>query len=116
MAAAAALAAGVGALGLLLLWQPGPADSEPGHAGGAAEEPSPLPPELALRRLRRPVYDKPALGTETELGELGRPARLELGEAEKRRQEESVQRHQINIYLSDRISLHRRLPERRHPQ
>ncbi|XP_066479662.1 polypeptide N-acetylgalactosaminyltransferase 12 [Tiliqua scincoides] len=113
VAAAAALAAGAGALGLLLLWPPGP--PEPGQAGGAAEEPS-LPPELALRRLRRPVYDKPPLGRETELGELGRPARLELSEAERRRQEESVQRHQINIYLSDRISLHRRLPERRHPQ
>ncbi|XP_006887029.1 PREDICTED: polypeptide N-acetylgalactosaminyltransferase 12 [Elephantulus edwardii] len=34
---------------------------------------------------------------------------------ELRLQEESVERHQINIYLSDRISLHRRLPERRNP-
>lgn len=49
------------------------------------------------------------------LGELGRAVRLELSPAEKKRQEESIRRHQINIYLSDRISLHRRLPERWHP-
>ncbi|XP_053098517.1 polypeptide N-acetylgalactosaminyltransferase 12 [Hemicordylus capensis] len=109
-----ALLAGLGALGLLLLWQQrGPLESEPGDAGAAAA-PS-LPPELAQRQLRRPVYDKPPLGRETELGELGRPARLELSKAEQQRQEESVRLHQINIYLSDRISLHRRLPERRHP-
>lgn len=111
VAAVAALAASAGALGLLLWWQPGPPE------GGQAvpEEPS-LPPELALRQLRRPVYEKPPLGRETELGELGQPVRLHLNEAEKRREEESIQKHQINIYLSDRISLHRRLPERRHPQ
>nr|XP_060630622.1 polypeptide N-acetylgalactosaminyltransferase 12 [Anolis sagrei ordinatus] len=124
LAVAAALAAGLGALGLLLLWQRGPPDSEPGPGGGgggggvgaAVAAPSSSSSALAHRLLRRPVYEKPPLGQETELGELGRAARLELSEEEQRRQEESVARHQINIYLSDRISLHRRLPERRHLQ
>ncbi|XP_019364278.1 PREDICTED: polypeptide N-acetylgalactosaminyltransferase 12 [Gavialis gangeticus] len=48
-------------------------------------------------------------------GELGRPVRLELSAAEQRLQDDSVRLHQINIYVSDRISLHRRLPERWHP-
>ncbi|KAG8133163.1 putative Polypeptide N-acetylgalactosaminyltransferase protein [Naja naja] len=46
---------------------------------------------------------------------MGRPARLELSKAEQDLQEASIQLHQINIFLSDRISLHRRLPERRNP-
>lgn len=114
MAAAALLLlglVGLGALlGLLWLWQPGSAPaSEEGPAGEA-------PLSLSLwSQLRRPVYEKPPLGQETELGELGRAVRLELGEAERRLQDASIRRHQINVYLSDRISLHRRLPERRHP-
>uniref|UniRef100_A0ACB8EC13 Uncharacterized protein n=1 Tax=Sphaerodactylus townsendi TaxID=933632 RepID=A0ACB8EC13_9SAUR len=65
----------------------------------------------------RPVYEKPALGLGPALGELGRAARLEPGsERERARQEEGVRRHQINVFLSDRISLHRRLPERRLPR
>uniref|UniRef100_A0A8B9MB62 Polypeptide N-acetylgalactosaminyltransferase 12 n=1 Tax=Accipiter nisus TaxID=211598 RepID=A0A8B9MB62_9AVES len=108
------------ALGLLaavgfLAWRHGP---PPRHAARRAP---PLPPQQQQQPpaadpelLRKPVYAKPALDP-AALGELGRAVRLELSPAEKRRQEESVRRHQINIYLSDRISLHRRLPERWHP-
>uniref|UniRef100_A0A2K5ICB0 Polypeptide N-acetylgalactosaminyltransferase n=1 Tax=Colobus angolensis palliatus TaxID=336983 RepID=A0A2K5ICB0_COLAP len=45
----------------------------------------------------------------------GEAVRLQLQGEELRLQEESVRLHQINIYLSDRISLHRRLPERWNP-
>ncbi|XP_050827381.1 polypeptide N-acetylgalactosaminyltransferase 12 isoform X2 [Serinus canaria] len=101
------------ALGLLaalgfLVWRHGP---PPLHAARRAPPQSPSPDSELLRR---PVYAKPALDPGA-LGELGRAVRLELSPAEKRRQEESIRRHQINIYLSDRISLHRRLPERWHP-
>lgn len=101
------------ALGLLaavgfLAWRHGP---PPRHATRRAPQP---PPPADAELLRQPVYAKPALDLGA-LGELGRAVRLELSPAEKRRQEESIRLHQINIYLSDRISLHRRLPERWNP-
>ncbi|XP_020851252.1 polypeptide N-acetylgalactosaminyltransferase 12 [Phascolarctos cinereus] len=88
--------------------QPEPAGARVGapQPGESAEE--------RLQRLRRPVYPRPP-PEPGALGDLGRAVRLELDEAGKKLQEESIQRHQINIYLSDRISLHRRLPERWHP-
>ncbi|XP_074432523.1 polypeptide N-acetylgalactosaminyltransferase 12 [Larus michahellis] len=103
------------ALGLLaalgfLAWRHGP---PPRHAARRAPPPPLLLPADS-ELLRKPVYAKPA-PEPGSLGELGRAVRLELSPAEKRRQEESIRRHQINIYLSDRISLHRRLPERWHP-
>nr|XP_033785501.1 polypeptide N-acetylgalactosaminyltransferase 12 [Geotrypetes seraphini] len=68
----------------------------------------------ALRE-RRPVYERPQ-AEPGALGELGSPVRLELPPGpEREREEQSVQDHQINIYVSDRISLHRRLPERWNP-
>uniref|UniRef100_A0A8D0EUM7 Polypeptide N-acetylgalactosaminyltransferase 12 n=1 Tax=Strix occidentalis caurina TaxID=311401 RepID=A0A8D0EUM7_STROC len=76
--------------------------------------PAPGPEGQGPGLLRKPVYTKPALDPGA-LGELGRAVRLELSPAEKRLQEESVRQHQINTYLSDRISLHRRLPDRWHP-
>lgn len=102
------------ALGLLaalgfLAWRRAPPQPRRGDPS-----PPPPPPPADEASLRKPVYAKP--GPEPgALGELGRAVRLELSPAEKRRQEESIRRHQINIYLSDRISLHRRLPERWHP-
>ncbi|XP_072431599.1 polypeptide N-acetylgalactosaminyltransferase 12 [Chiloscyllium punctatum] len=65
-------------------------------------------------RLRRTVYEKPRLD-ESALGELGRAVHLNLEGEEKRKEEDSVSKHQINIYVSDRISLRRRLPERWNP-
>ncbi|GAB1288491.1 Polypeptide N-acetylgalactosaminyltransferase 12 [Apodemus speciosus] len=64
--------------------------------------------------LPRPVLTRPPLPADA-LGAQGEAVRLQLQGEELRLQEESVQRHQINIYLSDRISLHRRLPERWNP-
>uniref|UniRef100_A0A8C3F089 Polypeptide N-acetylgalactosaminyltransferase n=1 Tax=Chrysemys picta bellii TaxID=8478 RepID=A0A8C3F089_CHRPI len=104
------------ALGLLaalgfLLWRRVPPESDAARpARGAPQPPLSGDPE----RLRRPVYEKPPLEPGA-LGELGQAVRLELSPAEKNRQEESIRHHQINIYLSDRISLHRRLPERWNP-
>ncbi|XP_051728156.1 polypeptide N-acetylgalactosaminyltransferase 12 [Ctenopharyngodon idella] len=64
--------------------------------------------------LKKPVYEKPPLDVNA-LGEMGRAVKLDLTEEEKREEEESIKKHQINTYLSDRISLHRRLPERWNP-
>lgn len=64
--------------------------------------------------LGRPVYEKPPLDLNA-LGEMGRAVKLSLSEEEKRKEEESIEKHQINTYVSDRVSLHRRLPERWNP-
>ncbi|XP_028909431.1 polypeptide N-acetylgalactosaminyltransferase 12 [Ornithorhynchus anatinus] len=48
-------------------------------------------------------------------GEGGLPVRLRLSPDQRRRQDDAIRRHQINTFLSDRISLHRRLPLRWHP-
>uniref|UniRef100_A0A8C4N4A6 Polypeptide N-acetylgalactosaminyltransferase n=1 Tax=Equus asinus asinus TaxID=83772 RepID=A0A8C4N4A6_EQUAS len=61
-----------------------------------------------------PVLPRPPV-SEAALGARGEAVRLQLQDSELRLQEESVRLHQINIYLSDRISLHRRLPERWNP-
>lgn len=65
-------------------------------------------------RLKRPVYEKPPLDLNA-LGEMGGAVKLNLNKEEEMKEEESVQKNQINIYVSDRISLHRRLPERWNP-
>lgn len=71
-------------------------------------------PEEDDELLRRPVYEKPPLDPDA-LGELGKAVKLELAGEEKRKEEESLKKHQINVYVSDKISLHRRLPERWNP-
>lgn len=63
---------------------------------------------------REPVLQRPSLAADA-LGAQGEAVRLQLQGKELQLQEESVRLHQINIYLSDRISLHRRLPERWNP-
>uniref|UniRef100_A0A8D0L9A0 Polypeptide N-acetylgalactosaminyltransferase n=1 Tax=Sphenodon punctatus TaxID=8508 RepID=A0A8D0L9A0_SPHPU len=98
------------ALGLLVWIHAAP--GEPNPASPASQAPREPLPEKEERRLRKPVYEKPPLQAGA-LGELGQAARLQLSDVERRRQEESVGEHQINAYLSERISLHRRLPERR---
>ncbi|XP_067866125.1 polypeptide N-acetylgalactosaminyltransferase 12 [Heterodontus francisci] len=70
--------------------------------------------DTEYEKLQRPVYEKPPLDMNA-LGELGRAIHLNLEGEEKRREEESVGKHQINIYVSDKISLRRRLPERWNP-
>ncbi|XP_077363018.1 polypeptide N-acetylgalactosaminyltransferase 12 [Festucalex cinctus] len=63
---------------------------------------------------KRPVYEKPPEDPNAP-GTLGRAVELTLSDDEKLKQEESISKHQINIYVSDKISLHRRLPERWNP-
>ncbi|KAG7458200.1 hypothetical protein MATL_G00235660 [Megalops atlanticus] len=65
-------------------------------------------------RLKRPVYEKPPLDINA-LGEMGRAVKLNLHGEEKIKEEESIRKHQINTYVSEKISLHRRLPERWNP-
>ncbi|MGH0137830.1 UNVERIFIED_CONTAM: hypothetical protein FKN15_038394 [Acipenser sinensis] len=67
-----------------------------------------------LERLKKTVYEKPPLDL-NNLGEMGTPVKLNLEGEEKKKEEESIQKHQINIYVSEKISLHRRLPERWNP-
>lgn len=74
----------------------------PGERGGDNEE------------LKRPVYEKPPLDLDAP-GEMGRAVKLNLRGEEKRKEEESIKKHKINTYVSDRVSLHRRLPERWSP-
>lgn len=73
-----------------------------------------VPPRPLRLGRRDPVLPRPPLAADA-LGAQGEAVRLQLQGEELRLQEESVQLHQINIYLSDRISLHRRLPERWNP-
>ncbi|XP_033914356.1 polypeptide N-acetylgalactosaminyltransferase 12 [Acipenser ruthenus] len=67
-----------------------------------------------LERLKKTVYEKPPLDL-NNLGEMGTPVKLNLEGEEKKKEQESIEKHQINIYVSEKISLHRRLPERWNP-
>lgn len=62
--------------------------------------------------LSRPLYEKPPADPQA-LGEWGRAGRLQLSEGERKQQEELIERYAINIYLSDRISLHRHIEDKR---
>ncbi|XP_049607761.1 polypeptide N-acetylgalactosaminyltransferase 12 [Syngnathus scovelli] len=93
---------GAALLALLFLYFGEPPDTDP-HVLEARES-----------YLRRPVYEKPPLLPDAP-GALGSAVLLTLTGDEKRKQEESISKHQINIYVSDMISLHRRLPERWNP-
>lgn len=69
-------------------------------------------PEGVAGDLSRPLYEKPPADSHA-LGEWGRASKLQLNEAEVKQQEELIERYAINIYLSDRISLHRHIEDRR---
>lgn len=69
-------------------------------------------PEEMAGDLSRPLYEKPPADSHA-LGEWGRASKLQLNEAEVKQQEELIERYAINIYLSDRISLHRHIEDRR---
>lgn len=69
-------------------------------------------PEGMAGDLSRPLYEKPPADSHA-LGEWGRASKLQLNEAEVKQQEELIERYAINIYLSDRISLHRHIEDRR---
>ncbi|XP_053154866.1 polypeptide N-acetylgalactosaminyltransferase 4 isoform X4 [Hemicordylus capensis] len=73
------------------------------HFSDKAEEPE----ELA-----RPVYQKGSPNSYAP-GEWGKPAHLQLTSEEKKLEEELVEKYAINIYLSDKISLHRHIQDSR---
>ncbi|XP_059671953.1 polypeptide N-acetylgalactosaminyltransferase 4 [Gavia stellata] len=62
--------------------------------------------------LARPVYDKSPPDPYAP-GEWGKPSRLQLSPEEKKQEEELIEKYAINIYLSDKISLHRHIEDNR---
>ncbi|XP_033854872.1 polypeptide N-acetylgalactosaminyltransferase 15-like isoform X1 [Acipenser ruthenus] len=65
-------------------------------------------------------FVKPGSGKKGEkstavLGDLGKPVHLKLDGFEKDTEESGLAKHGFNEAVSERISLHRRLPEVRHP-
>ncbi|XP_056376798.1 polypeptide N-acetylgalactosaminyltransferase 4 [Hyla sarda] len=62
--------------------------------------------------LSRPLYNKPPPNPNAP-GEWGKAANLQLNIAEKKMQEESIEKYAINIYLSDQLSLHRHIQDNR---
>lgn len=65
-----------------------------------------------IEDLSRPVYIKPPPNPNFP-GEWGKAAHLSLSPAEKKMQEDSIDKYAINIYLSDQISLHRHIQDNR---
>ncbi|KAL4629876.1 polypeptide N-acetylgalactosaminyltransferase 4-like [Arapaima gigas] len=68
--------------------------------------------EEDLELLTRPVYVKPPPDPSSQ-GEWGMATRLTLSPEEKKQEEDSVERYAINIYISDKISLHRHIKDNR---
>uniref|UniRef100_A0A4W3JHC8 Polypeptide N-acetylgalactosaminyltransferase n=1 Tax=Callorhinchus milii TaxID=7868 RepID=A0A4W3JHC8_CALMI len=62
--------------------------------------------------LSQAVYEKPRPDTNAP-GELGKAVHLQLNVDEKKQEEEIIERYAINIYLSDKISLHRHIQDNR---
>ncbi|XP_074914246.1 polypeptide N-acetylgalactosaminyltransferase 4 [Buteo buteo] len=62
--------------------------------------------------LARPVYDKSPPDPYAP-GEWGKPSRLQLTPEEKKQEEELIEKYAINIYVSDKISLHRHIEDNR---
>ncbi|XP_068603703.1 polypeptide N-acetylgalactosaminyltransferase 12-like, partial [Brachionichthys hirsutus] len=100
---------GVTLLGFLIFLRRNPGDVGPTNQREALRR-----QKLDYELLRRPVCEKPPLDLNAP-GEMGRAVKLDLKGEEKKREEESIKNHQINTYVSDKISLHRRLPERWNP-
>ena len=85
-----------------------------GEADAASRRGTPAEGEAESGELKKPVYEKPPVDFNAP-GEMGRAVKLNLNAEEKRKEEESLKKNQINIYVSDKVSLHRRLPERWNP-
>ncbi|KAJ8273316.1 hypothetical protein GJAV_G00100180 [Gymnothorax javanicus] len=68
--------------------------------------------EESREQLARPVYIKPPPNSSAP-GEWGKAARLTLDSEQKKQVDESVERYAINIYVSDRVSLHRHILDNR---
>lgn len=65
--------------------------------------------------LSQPLYLKPPADSHA-LGEWGRASKLQLSQGELKQQEELIERYAINIYVSDKISLHRHIEDKRMPE
>ncbi|XP_041665149.1 polypeptide N-acetylgalactosaminyltransferase 4 [Cheilinus undulatus] len=63
-------------------------------------------------QLARPLYVKPPPDNGAH-GEWGRATHLSLSPEEKKEEQDSVERYAINIYVSDKISLHRHIRDHR---
>lgn len=63
-------------------------------------------------QLARPLYIKSAPDNNA-LGEWGRASHVNLSPEEKKQEQDSVERYAINIYVSDKISLHRHIQDHR---
>lgn len=63
-------------------------------------------------QLARPLYGKPPPDTNAP-GEWGRAAHLNLSPEEKKQEQDSIERYAINIFVSDKISLHRHIQDHR---
>ncbi|MEQ2202973.1 Polypeptide N-acetylgalactosaminyltransferase 12 [Xenoophorus captivus] len=100
---------GVTLLGYLLFFR-----HPSGEVSAANRREGPRDGDVDNERLKRPVYEKPPLDPDA-LGEMGKAVKLSLNKEEKMKEDASIQKNQINTYVSDRISLHRRLPERWNP-
>ncbi|XP_064204380.1 polypeptide N-acetylgalactosaminyltransferase 4 [Anguilla rostrata] len=68
--------------------------------------------EESREQLARPVYLKPPADSNAP-GEWGKATHLTLDPEQKKLEDESVERYAINIYVSDRISLHRHILDNR---
>lgn len=62
--------------------------------------------------LARPFYVKSPPDSNAP-GEWGRATHLSLSPEEKKQEQDSVERYAINIYVSDKISLHRHIQDHR---
>lgn len=63
-------------------------------------------------QLARPLYIKPSPDSNAP-GEWGRATHLNLSPEEKKLEQDTVERYAINIYVSDKISLHRHIQDHR---
>lgn len=68
--------------------------------------------EVDAETLKRAIYVKPPPDSNAH-GEWGRATRLNLNSEEKKQEEDSIERYAINIYVSDKISLHRHIEDNR---
>ena len=103
-------------LGYLLLERA----SFPSAASGQDEdeEHSVLARQLSLEesgidgKLARALYAKP-LSDNNAPGEWGRATHLNLSPEEKKQEQDTIERYAINIFTSDKISLHRHIQDNR---
>lgn len=63
-------------------------------------------------QLARPVYVRSPPDSNAP-GEWGRATHLNLSPDEKKQEQDSIERYAINIYVSDKISLHRHIQDHR---